>query len=149
MGIHMTLREDIERKLQTCAQTLSGIATHLYTSHDLANAAREAETFKKDTLMLISSVIDQRRTELAQTMNLKELEKLAPEDVLLQRVIVTKPFVSILQTAMHRAPNFAETSRIIEPMACAQQLLQTALRQLPPDEGGLDTMDSTDVIVVE
>lgn len=148
MGIHMTLREDIESTLHTCPQTLSGIAMRLYSSHNLADAAREAEAFKQRTLALIGSVIDERRTELAKTMNPKDLERLAPEDVLLQKVIVTRPLLSIFQTAMQRAPNFAESNHILEPIACAQQLLQTALSYIPEDPSD-PLMDSTDVFVVE
>ena len=148
MGIHMTLREDVQSKLHACTQLLSSIATRLHTSHNLADAAKEAETFKRDALALIDSVIVEQRTELEKTMNPKDLERLAPEDVLLQKVIVTRPLISIFQTAMQRAPNFAESNRILEPMACAQQLLQAALRYIPEDPSD-PLMDSTDVFVVE
>ncbi|MBM3227547.1 hypothetical protein FJZ27_01635 [Candidatus Peribacteria bacterium] len=144
----MTLREEIESKLHTCNQVLSGIVNRLYTSRDLASAAKEADTFKKDTLALIATVIDKRREELAQTIEPKELVKLAPEDFLLQRVVVTQQLTSVFRTAMHRPPNFAHNNRIIEPIACAQQLLQAALKRIPEDPSD-PLMDSTDVFDVE
>ncbi len=143
----MTLRENVQQKLQTCTQTLSGIAVRLHGSHNLADAAKEAEAFKRETLTLISSVIDERRAELERTMDPSQLRRLSPEDFLLQKVIVTRPLISIFQTAMQRAPNAAEDNRILEPMACAQQLLQAALRYLPDEP--INPMDSTDVFVVE
>ncbi len=48
---------------------------------------------------------------------------------------------------MQRPPNAAEGNRILEPIACAQQLLQAALRYLPDEP--INPMDSTDVFVVE
>lgn len=144
----MTLREEIESKLHTCNQVLSNISTRHYASHNLADAAREADAFKQSTLALIDSVIAERRAELEKSMNPKDLERLAPEDFLLQRVIVTQQLISVFRTAMHQLPNSAHSNRIIEPIACAQQLLQAALKRIPEDPSD-PLMDSTDVFDVE
>jgi hypothetical protein len=142
----MTLREDVQQKLMRCEPTYQ-TALRALMGKDLARAIAIAEGFKHETLALLGSIIDEKRAELSRTLNPDRIRRMEPADFLVTTVTVSKEYLSPFQTAMRRPPNNAECQRILEPMACAQQLLQAALRYIPEDPPD-PLMDSTNVFEV-